>query len=175
VILDNLNRFAKSGSADPKAEEQAGGDEAGGKGLKLQEGVIRDIVATVDFGKVSGGADRMVVDIPEIRLHPNKSTGSAEVSVAEVTQVIVVAVLTGIAKKAPMALAQGLFTGIVGLKDITLALPDSMESGASNVGGAALAVGSGAENAAKKVGESAEGALKNLGGLFGSGDDEKEE
>jgi hypothetical protein len=175
VILDNLKRFSKSGSADPDAEKQAAEDEAGGKEFKIYEGVIREIVATIDFGTVSGGTDRMVVDIPEIRLHPSKSAGSAEVSVAEVTQVVVVAVLAGIAKKAPMALAQGLFTGVVGLKDFTLALPDSMESGASNVGGAALAVGSGTEKAAKKVGESAEGAFNSIGGLFGGGDEEEKE
>ena len=39
VILDNLKRFTKSGSADSKA----GGSPAGGKGLKIKEGVIRDI------------------------------------------------------------------------------------------------------------------------------------
>jgi len=173
VILDNLRRFTKSGSADPKAKAPAAGDEVGAKALEIHEGVIRDIVATVDLGKVPGHADRMVVEIPEIRLKANEATGSAQVSVAEVTQVIVTAVLTGIAKKAPTLLAEGLFTGLVGLKDITLALPDSMETGASHVGGAALAIGSGAETTAKKAAEGAKGAFKSLGALFGGGDDEE--
>jgi hypothetical protein len=162
VILDNLKRFSKSGSADPDAEKPAAEDEAGGKEFKIHEGVIRDIVATIDLGKVSGGADRMVVEVPEIRLHPNKSTGSAEVSIAELTQVIVTAVLTGIAKKAPMALAKGLFDGLGGIKTATLKFP-----------GALLETGSGADGDANKIGEGVGNAIKSIGGLFGGGDDEE--
>jgi hypothetical protein len=162
VILDNLKRFSKSGSADPDAEKPAAEDEAGGKGFKIHEGVIRDIVATIDLGKVSGGADRMVVEIPEIRLHPNKSTGSAEISTAEVTQVIVTAVLTAIAKKAPMELAKGLFKGLGGIKTATLKFP-----------GALSEAGSGADGDAMKIGEGVGNAIKSIGGLFGGGDDEE--
>jgi hypothetical protein len=162
VILDNLRRFSKSGSADPDAEKPAAEDEAGGKGFKIHEGVIRDIVATIDLGKVSGGADRMVVEVPEIRLHPNKSTGSAEVSAAEVTQVIVTAVLTAIAKKAPMELAKGLFKGLGGIKTATLEFPGLLSE-----------TGSGASGDAKKIGEGVGNAIKSIGGLFGGGDDEE--
>jgi hypothetical protein len=155
--------------------EPAGEDESGGKRLQIRAGVIREIVATVDLGEVSGRADRIVVEIPEIRLQTNESTGSAQLSVAEVTQVIVTAVLTAIAKEAPMALAKGPFTELVGLKDFTLGLPDSVESGASRVGGAALAIGAGTENAAEKAGKSVKGVLKSVGGLFGGGADNREE
>ncbi len=162
VILDNLKRFSESGSAGSAAEEPAAEDEAGGKGFKLQEGVIREIVATIDLGKVSGGADRVVVEIPEIRLHPSKSSGSAEVSIAEVTQVIVTAVLTGIAKKAPASLAKGLYKGLGGLGTARLELP-----------GLLTEAGIGASGGAKKIGESASDAIKGIGGLFGGGDEKE--
>jgi len=162
VILDNLKRFTKSGSAASKAGGSPAGGEAGGKGLKIKEGVIRDIVATLDLGTVAGQENRAVVEIPEIRLRPDESSGSAQISVAELTQVIVTAVLTGIAKKAPTALAHSLYDGLVGLQNVTLAFPESLEAGASGVG-----------QAAKELGKSAEGALKSLGGLFG-GDGRKE-
>jgi len=164
VILDNLKRFTKSGTAEPTGRDSSAGDQAGSKRLSLREGVIRDIAATVELGKVSDHANRVVVEIPEIRLRPSKSTGSAQISVAELTQVVVTAVLTGIAKKAPTALAQGLFNGLSGLESVTLAFPKSLESGAG-----------GAADAAKQVGKSAEGALKSLGGLFGGDDGNKRE
>jgi hypothetical protein len=164
VILDNLKRFSESGSADPDAEKQTAEDEDGGKEFKIHEGVIREIVATIDLGKVSGGVDRVVVEVPEIRLHPNKSSGSAEISVAQVTQVVVTAVLTGIAKKAPMALAKGLFAGLGGIKTATLEFPGLLSE-----------TGSGAGGGAKKVGEGVSNAIKGIGGLFGGGDEEEKE
>jgi hypothetical protein len=164
VILDNLKRFSESGSADPDAEKQAAEDEDGGKEFKIHEGVIREIVATVDLGKVSGELDRVIVEVPEIRLHPSKSSGSAEISVAEITQVIVTAVLTGIAKKAPVALAKGLFAGLGGIKTATLEFPGLLSETGSGVGGGA-----------KKVGEGVSNAIKGIGGLFGGGDEEEKE
>jgi hypothetical protein len=162
VILDNLNRFSKTGSADPNAKKSADQDEEGGKGLVIHEVVIRDIIARVDLGTVSGKADRVEVEIPELRMHPNKHTGSAEVSVAQMTQVIVTAVLTGIAKNAPAALAKGLFQGLGGLASVTLEFPGALSTGATRVGGAAVKLGGGAVD-----------AIKGLGGLFGGGDDEE--
>jgi hypothetical protein len=162
VILDNLNRFSKTGSADPNAKKSADQDGEGGKGLVIHEAVIRDIIARIDLGTVSGKADRVEVEIPELRIHPNKNTGSAEVSVAQMTQVIVTAVLTGIAKNAPAALAKGLFQGLGGLASVTLEFPGALSTGATRVGGAAVKLGGGAVD-----------AIKGLGGLFGGGDDEE--
>jgi len=163
VILDNLERFSKTGSADPNAKKSAGGDEESGKELVIREAVIRDITARVDLGTVAGSADRIEVEIPELRLRPNKETGSAEASVAQVTEVIVTAVLIGIAKKAPAALAKELFKGLGGLKNVTLEIPGALSTGATSVGGAAA-----------KFGESAGDAIKGLGGLFGGGDDKED-
>jgi hypothetical protein len=160
VILDNLKRFSKSGSADPDADKQAAEDEAGGKEFKIHEGVIREIVATIDLGTVSGKLDRVVVEVPEIRLHPSKSTGSAEISVAEITQVIVTAVLTGVAKKAPTALAKGLYQGLGGITTATLEFPGLL----TETGGGA-----------KKFGEGVGDAIKGIGDLFGGGDKEEKE
>jgi hypothetical protein len=162
VILDNLNRFSKTGSADPNAKKSAGEDEEGGKELVIHEAVIRDIDARIDLGKVKGGSDRVAVEIPEIRLRPNKKTGAAEASVAEVTQVIVNAVLVGIAKKAPAALAKNLLAGAGGLGNITMEIPGALSTGAGDAGGGAV-----------KLGESAVDAVKGIGGLFGGGDEEK--
>jgi hypothetical protein len=162
VILDNLNRFSKTGSADPNAKKSAGEDEEGGKELVIHEAVIRDIDARIDLGKVKGASDRVAVEIPEIRLRPNKKTGSAEVSVAEVTNLVVTAVLVGIAKKAPAALAKNLLAGAGGLKNITMEIPGALSTGAGDAGGGAV-----------KLGESAVDAVKGIGGLFGGGDEEK--
>ena len=128
----------------------------------IHEGVIREIDARIDLGKVKGASDRVAVEIPEIRLRPNKKTGSAEVSVAEVTQVIVTAVLVGIAKKAPAALAKNLLAGAGGLGNITMEIPGALSTGVSSVGGATV-----------KLGEGAVDAVKGIGGLFGGGDEEK--
>ncbi len=164
VILDNLKRFTNSGSAASKAGKTPAGDETGGKNLQIKEGVIREIVATLDLGKLPGHDNHIVVEIPEIRLRPDESTGSARVSVAEVTQVVVTAVLAGIAKKAPTALAHGLYDGLVGLQNVTLAFPESLGAGAGGAG-----------DAVKELGKTAESALKSLGGLFGGESRKKDE
>jgi hypothetical protein len=168
VILDNLDRFSKTGSADPSAKKSAGEGEGGGKGLVIHEAVIRDIDARIDLGKVKGAGDRVAVEIPEIRLKPNKKTGSAEVSVADVTRVVVTAVLIGIAKKAPAGLAKNLLSGAGSLTDVTLEIPGAL-SEAGVDGGTAKKLGEGA----KKLGDGALDAVKGLGGLFGGGDGEE--
>jgi hypothetical protein len=173
VILDNLNRFSKTGSADSSAKKSAGEEEEGSKKLVIQEAVIRDIDARIDLGKVKGASDRVAVEIPEIRLRPNSKTGSAEASVAELTQVIVTAVLVGIAKKAPAALAKNLLAGAGGLGNITMEIPGLLSTGASGAGGATVKLGEDAGGGAKKLGESAVDAVKGIGGLFGGGDEEK--
>jgi hypothetical protein len=173
VILDNLNRFSKTGSADSSAKKSAGEEEEGSKKLVIQEAVIRDIDARIDLGKVKGASDRVAVEIPEIRLRPNSKTGSAEASVAELTQVVVTAVLVGIAKKAPAALAKNLLAGAGGLGNITMEIPGLLSTGASGAGGATVKLGEDAGGGAKKLGESAVDAVKGLGGLFGGGDEEK--
>jgi hypothetical protein len=159
VILDNLDRFSKTGSADPNANKSAGKDEESGTGLVIHEAVIRKVAARIDLGTVKGASDRIEVEIPEIRLRPNKKTGSAEVSVAEVTNIVVTAVLVGIAKKAPAALAKNLLAGIGGLGDITMEIPGALSTGGSSVGGATVKLG--------------EDVVKGIGGLFGGGDKEK--
>lgn len=173
VILDNLNRFAKSGSADPHAKKTSEEAEEGGKGLVIREAVIRDITARIDLGKVEGSGDRVEVEIPEIRLKPNRQTGAAELSVAELTRVIVSAVLVGVAKQAPAALAKGLLAGVGGLKGISMEIPGMLSKGAGSVGDATVELGKDAGDAAKKLGDGAAGVVKGLGGLFGGGDDEE--
>ncbi len=168
VILANLKRFTSSGSADPSGKKSATEDEGAEKGLVIKEAVIRDITATIDLGKLEGEADRVAVEIPEIHLRPNEATGSAEASVAEVTQVIVTAVLTAIAKKVPAALAGGLFKGLGGLESVNLEIPGALSE--AGVDDAARKLG---EGAAKKLGKGAESAVKSLGGLLGGGDDEQ--
>ena len=162
VILDNLERFSKTGSADPDAEKSAGEGEEGTAALVINEVVIREIDAKVDLGKVEGDSDRVAVEIPEIRLRPNKKTGAAEASVAELTQVIVTAVLVAIAKKAPAALAKNLLAGAGGLGNISMEIPGLLSTGADGAG-----------SGTKKLGESALDAVKGIGGLFGGGDEEK--
>jgi len=170
VILANLKRFSSSGSADPDGEPPDAEDS--GKELVIREAVIRDITARIDLGVVGGKADRIEVEIPEIRLHPNKKTGAAEVSVAQLTEIIVTAVLTAVAKKAPADLAKGLFKGLRGLETVKLEIP-GLSTGANSVGDVVKKLGEGAGGAAKLLGEGAGSAIKGLGGLFGGGDEEE--
>ncbi len=170
VILANLKRFSSSGSADPDGEPPDAEDEGSGKQLVIREAVIRDITARIDLGMVRGKADRIEIEIPEIRLHPNKETGSAEVSIAQLTEIIVTAVLTAVAKKAPANLARGLLKGLGGLQTVRLEMPGALSTGAGSVGDAAAKLG---EAAAKKLGEGAGSAIKSFGGLFGGGDEEQ--
>jgi hypothetical protein len=128
----------------------------------INETIIRDINATIDLGQVKGGSDRVAVEIPKIHLRPNKKTGAAEVSVAKVTEVIVTAVLIGIAKKAPAAIAKNLLAGAGGLGNVTMEIPGALSTGAGSAGGASV-----------KLGEGAVDAIKGIGGLFGGDDDEK--
>ncbi len=172
VILANLKRFSSSGSADPDGEPPDAEDEDSGKELVIREAVIRDITARIDLGMVGGKADRIEVEIPEIRLHPNKKTGSAEVSVAQLTEIIVTAVLTAVAKKAPGDLAKGLFKGLGGLETVRLEIP-GVSTGVNSVGDVVEKFGEGAGGAAKLLGEGAGSAIKSLGGLFGGGDEEE--
>ena len=172
VILANLKRFSSSGSADPDGEPPDAEDEDSGKELVIREAVIRDITARIDLGVVGGKADRIEVEIPEIRLHPNKKTGAAEVSVAQLTEIIVTAVLTAVAKKAPANLAKGLFKGLGGLETVKLEIP-GVSTGANSVGDVVEKLGEGAGGAAKLLGEGAGRAIKGLGGLFGGGDEEE--
>ncbi len=175
VILDNLNRFAKSGSADPRAEKTAEGEQTGGKRLVIREAVIRDITARIDLGKVGGGGDRVEVEIPEIRLKPNQKTGAAEVSVAELTRVIVSAVLVGVARKAPVALAKGLLRGAGGLTGISIEIPGALGKGVSGVADATAKLGEDAGDAVRKLGDGAARVVEGLGGLFGGGGDDEEQ
>lgn len=168
VILANLKRFSSSGSADPDGEPPDA--EGSGKQLVIREAVIRDITARIDLGMVRGKADRIEIEIPEIRLHPNQETGFAEVSIAQLTEIIVTAVLTAVAKKAPANLARGLLKGLGGLQTVRLEMPGALSTGAGSVGGAAAKLG---EAAAKKLGEGAGSAIKSFGGLFGGGDEEQ--
>ena len=172
VILANLKRFSSSGSADPSGEPPE--DDGSGKKLVLREAVIRDITARIDLGQVGGKADRVEVEIPELRLRPNEKTKAAEASVAQLTQVIVTAVLTGIAKQAPAALAKGLFKGLGGLGAVTPEMPGVLSTGVRSVGGAASKLAEEAGGSAKKLGAGAADAVKSLGGLFGGGGEEEE-
>lgn len=169
AILANLERFSSSGSAEPVGGKAVVEDDGREKGFVLREAVIRDIDATIDLGKVAGGSDRVRVEIPEIRLHPSESTGSAEASVAELTQVVVTAVLTGIANKAPTALAKGLVKGLGGLEAVTLEIPDAVTEVGSSVVGGVKTLG----ERAKKLGSGAGSAVKGLDGLFGGSDEEQ--
>ncbi len=170
IILDNLKRFSSSGSADPDGEPPDAEDS--GKELVIREAVIRDITARIDLGVVAGKADRIEVEIPEIRLRPNQKTGAAEVSVAQLTEIIVTAVLTAVAKKAPADLAKGLFKGLGGLETVKLEIP-GLSTGSNSVGDVVEKLGEGAGGAAKLLGEGAGSAIKGLGGLFGGGDEEE--
>lgn len=89
-VLDNLKRFESGG--------KSGGSAGGGRKLVIDEVVIRDVTAWVDVADPTGNVqlDRVEVEVPEIRLRDVGGKGG--VSSAQLTNLVVKAILINVAK-----------------------------------------------------------------------------
>jgi len=179
VILDNLARF-ESEEAEPEPAPEA--DAGPGKRFIIQEVVIRDVVAHVRVVE-RGGVPQVDVVVPEVRMR-NLGGGGQPLTAAQVTDVLVKAVLASIAKAGaglPGGVANALSSGLGQLASVSVDLPDGGRIADSAVGAVDLgadaatdAVGAGADaagdalDAGKGVSKDAGKAVKGLGGrLFG--------
>lgn len=169
VILDNLARF-ESEDAKPASSEEAAAE----KRFVIEEVVIRDVVAHVRVVE-AGGAPQVDVVVPEVRMQ-NVGGEGEPLTAAEVTGVIVKAVLASIAKAGaglPGGVASALSGGLGRLGSVSVELPEGGKIGASVAGAAgtgAEAVTDAAEAGAEAV-KGAGNALEGLGGKLRGGDD----
>ena len=152
VILGGSKSAEKSA---PPARES--GSE-GGKEFIVEELVVRNITARIDLGAAAGKADRIVVEVPEIRLRKVGSAGAGGASIEKITRTVVTAVLTAVAKQGPAELAGKVLREVGSLGNIRLEIPSGLADPKSGADAAADAVGG--------VGKSAKDAAKRLGGLL---------
>lgn len=160
AILSHLRSFTGGGSPP---ESGAGG---GGKRLIVGELVIRDVTAQFDLA-VPGRADRARLQIPEIRLRDLGGQGSRGASIAQISRTVVQAVLTAVARQAPVELSSSLLRGLRGLGRLPLeidALAD--RSLAEGVGEAVGGLGRAAAGAVGGAARSTREALGRIGGAL---------
>jgi hypothetical protein len=168
AILANLRSSTKSSS--PKTEPSEATD---GKRLIIHELVVRDITGHFDLGTVRGDADRVRVEIPEIRLRNVGSAKSGGVTVAEISRTIVRAVLTAVGKQAPAELGLSLLRGLRGFGSLSLEIEGLRDQPlAENAGKAAAELGGGASRAIEGAAKSTQKALGRIGGALRRGDPE---
>jgi hypothetical protein len=166
VILGNMKRFESRGPQEPERR-------GSGRKLIVDEIVITDVVAHVEWSESLGKLGNVDVAVPEIRL---RKIGSGRgVSTAELANIVTKAVLSGIARQGtnlPSALRGPLVAELGSLTrvpmDVIGATGESLGSSLDKVPGARRAV-EGAGKAGRVVTEKAGRALR---GLLGR--DEKE-
>jgi membrane protein YdbS with pleckstrin-like domain len=156
VILDNLARFE---SEDPEPEPTPEADTGPGKRFVIREMVIRDVTAHVRVVE-AGGMPQVDVVVPEIRIQ-NLGGEDQPLTAAQVTDVIVKAVLASIAKAGaglPGGVADALSGGLGRLASVSVELPD----GGRLAGSATDAVGAGADAASDALDAGADAASDSL-------------
>ena len=165
VILGNIKRFQREVAASVGSSGEGGGGDGGGRELIVRDLVIRDITARIDTGAMSGDADRVAIEIPEIHLRNVGTGGSGGMTIAELSETVVRGILIAVAKKAPTDFARGLLSSVDSLGPIALEIPGALldPSGAMET---AERLGREAAQTARKAGEGTKKVLKRLGGAL---------
>lgn len=166
VITDSLSRL-ESGKDKP-AESKEAKETGEGKKFVIREIVIKDVKAHVNLLPIGGNVTEVTVPIDELRL-TDVGTGGKAISLAELTNTLVKAILTATITKGggvipPEVLGdlQGSLANLQSLKDVgaTLAVnvDGAMKDIAGGLGKAAQGLGEAVKNpteAAQKLGEAA--------------------
>lgn len=154
-ILDNLARFESSEKKE------------GGKGFVVREIAIRNVAVRVGLVPVVGDMTSFTVKIPEIILKDVGSDSKTGVLIADLTGIVLKAVLTSAIEKGggiiPTDVLNDLKGGLGNLK----AVPGLALGAIGNVGEVGKKVGSEIGDAGKKVGEGVGNAVKGIGGILG--------
>jgi hypothetical protein len=181
VILDNVKRFESEtppgGTPPPEA--------ADGKRFIVNRLVITDVLAKVEWSQLAADQTGITVAIPQIELEDIGAHNAQGVAMAELSNIILKAILGSIARYGgdlPGAMLSQLNAGLGGVGRISgvvvtgiggSAVEKVGEAVGGEVGDAIRGVGgSAAEGVGKAVGSSAD---KALGNLFGGGEDQAEE
>jgi hypothetical protein len=148
--------------------------------------VIADVNALLEWSGVASDQTGLKVSIPEIRLHDIGAQNAQGVAMAELTDIVVKAILGAVAKHGtnlPGAVLGQLRSGVGALgsvpTDVVLDVGDKAverisEAAPGEIGGVVRDVGGAAVgDAGKAVDEEASKALEGLGGLLGGKRDEE--
>jgi len=162
VILDNLKRFESNQSKAPAPSDESG------RTFVIREVLISDVNVEVDLLPIGGQLNRVEVAIDEIRL---TNLGSEGVSMSQLTDVIIQAILAAVVQNAtdlPTDLINDLGGGLAGLTglgfDATFKVGGEVTALAGDVlGEVTKTVGGAGEHVGKEIGK----ALEGLGGLLG--------
>ena len=162
VILDNLKRFESNQSKAPAPSDESG------RTFVIREVLISDVNVEVDLLPIGGQLNRVEVAIDEIRL---TNLGSEGVSMSQLTDVIIQAILAAVVQNAtdlPTDLINDLGGGLAGLTglgfDATFKVGGEVTALAGDVlGEVTKTVGGAGEDVGKEIGK----ALEGLGGLLG--------
>ena len=166
AILDNLARFESAEAPEPE-------DAGPGKRFIIEDVVIRNVLAHVRV--IGGDVPQIDVVVPEVRIDDLGGAGEP-LTTAEITDVVVKAVLASIAKAGaglPGGVAGALSDGLGRLSSVTVELPDGghlADAATEGTEAATDAVSAGANAAADAAEASADAvqgagsALKELGG-----------
>ena len=173
VILDNLKKF------ESKENQPAEQQEAGKKFL-FEKIAIRDVRVQVNLLPVGGKLTRLPITIEGIELRNVGSDSDQGVQMAELTSILLKAILASVVDKAgdlmPADVARELSKGLDGLKGLGDTTVQVVGEVTTQAGEAANQVGEKVDEAIKDGGKSLEEAGKKLGeGLGGLLDTDKKE
>ena len=177
VILDNLKKLESKKS--PGDQEPAG--EAGGKRFIIREITVSDVNVSVDLLEIGGNLTRLDVPIEEIRLQNVGSHTNQGVVVAELTDILIKAILTAVLNKAGTMLPTEFFKDLSGsldemtnLADMGIKMTSVLDGSIVDLTGKSMEeVGKLGEQAGsagdqlEKVGEEVQKAMDGVGDLFG--------
>jgi hypothetical protein len=171
VIIDNLKRF-ESGEKPADAAEE----EKGGKQFVIEKVTINDVRVEVELLPIGGDLTRVPVIIPRIELE-NVGSGGDGIKLAELTSVILKAILTTVVQQAgdrlPGDIAGELTAGLGQLKslgDVSVQVVGQVTAEVSEkVAEAAEQLGEAAEEAGKDVAKTVDEGTKKVGEELGKG------
>lgn len=179
VILQNVKRFESGGARGAAAAPPQGG----GKRFIVQRLRITDVTARVEWSRLASDATAVHVNIPEIDLHDLGAAHGKGVTLAELSNIVLKAVLGSVARYGgdlPAAMLSELEGGLAGLTRLTgvavsgiggSAVEEVGKALGGEVGDAVRGVGG---DAAKSVGDAVgSSAGKALKGLFGGKHEEE--
>lgn len=150
TVLDHIKAKAGDPSEPGEAEEEG----AGGKKVKVDRIVVRNVTAHVQVLPIGGDATTLNIEVPEIILEDVTSDNAEGIAVAELTRRILPAILTAVIKK-----GRG-------------TIPDmDLDRLAADVGETTRALGEQARGLVEQVGKDAGGLLDKVfkGGEEGKG------